>query len=125
MKAEAQPTNGVTRESGLATANGCCLRRFVRGHNHVTLYNADCLDVLPTLPPVDSVISDPPYGMNLDTDFSGMNGWSGKGNKYERIIGDDQPFDPKPWLKVGKTQVLWGAQYFRSEEHTSELQSRQ
>ena len=30
MKAEAQPTNGATRESGLATANGCCLRRFVR-----------------------------------------------------------------------------------------------
>ena len=29
MKAEAQPTNGATRESGLATANGCCLRRFV------------------------------------------------------------------------------------------------
>ena len=96
------------------TERGAAVRvqRLVGRHSWALLINADCLDVLPTLPPVDSVISDPPYGMNLNTDFSGMNGWSGKGHKYERIIGDDQPFDPKPWLKVGKTQVLWGAQYF-------------
>jgi len=91
------------------------LRRFVRGHNHVTLYNADCLDVLPTLPTVDSVITDPPYGMNLNTDWSGMSAWGGaKMAKVwdKRVMGDDQPFDPTPWLAVGKTQVLWGAQYF-------------
>lgn len=29
----------------------------------VTLYNADCRDVLPTLGPVDAVITDPPYGI--------------------------------------------------------------
>lgn len=28
-----------------------------------TLYLADCMDVLPTLPKVDSVITDPPYGI--------------------------------------------------------------
>lgn len=27
----------------------------------ITIYNADCLDVLPTLEPVDHVITDPPY----------------------------------------------------------------
>lgn len=27
-----------------------------------TLYLADCMDVLPTLPKVDAVITDPPYG---------------------------------------------------------------
>ena len=30
-----------------------------------TLYRADCLEVLPTLAPVDAVITDPPYGVEL------------------------------------------------------------
>ena len=30
-----------------------------------TLYLADCMEVLPTLPKVDAVITDPPYGVNL------------------------------------------------------------
>lgn len=29
---------------------------------NATLYRADCMDVLPTLPKVDAVITDPPYG---------------------------------------------------------------
>jgi site-specific DNA-methyltransferase (adenine-specific) len=29
-----------------------------------TLYLADCMDVLPTLPKVDAVITDPPYGIS-------------------------------------------------------------
>ena len=28
-----------------------------------TLYQADCLDVLPTLAPVDAVVTDPPYNV--------------------------------------------------------------
>jgi len=30
-----------------------------------TLYHADCRDIMPTLPKVDAVITDPPYGVNL------------------------------------------------------------
>jgi len=33
--------------------------------NGVTLYCADCRDVLPTLGKVDAVVTDPPYGVNL------------------------------------------------------------
>lgn len=33
----------------------------------VTLYNADCREVLPTLPKVDAVVTDPPYGINHST----------------------------------------------------------
>ncbi len=32
-----------------------------------TLYLADCGEVLPSLPAVDAVISDPPYGQRLKT----------------------------------------------------------
>jgi len=30
----------------------------------VELYCGDCLEIMPTLPKVDAVITDPPYGMN-------------------------------------------------------------
>ncbi len=81
-------------------------------HAGITIYHGDCRDVLPTLPPIDAVITDPPYGMNLDTDYSGMNGWCGKGHKYAPIAGDAERFDPSPWLEIGRTHVFWGAQYF-------------
>jgi site-specific DNA-methyltransferase (adenine-specific) len=37
----------------------------------VQLYLGDCLEFMKTLPDksVDAVITDPPYGMNLDTGF--------------------------------------------------------
>lgn len=80
----------------------------------IRLYCDDCLSILPTIPAgaVDAVVTDPPYGMNLDTDFSGFNGWGGKGHAYERIAGDDKPFDPTPFISVGRSHVFWGAQYF-------------
>ena len=30
---------------------------------NATLYCGDCMDILPTLPKVDAVITDPPYGL--------------------------------------------------------------
>jgi DNA modification methylase len=38
---------------------------------NATLYLGDCLEILPTLPKVDAVITDPPYGINYS---SGMGG---------------------------------------------------
>jgi len=40
----------------------------------------------------DMVFTDPPYGMNLDTDYSGMKGWH-HGKKYTKIIGDNEDFN--------------------------------
>lgn len=88
---------------------------------NVTLWHADCLDILPLLSGVDAVISDPPYGMNLNTDnsrFSGGNTASvaKRGNNVGTangapIIGDEQPFDPSPWLNFDKV-ILWGVNHF-------------
>ena len=33
-----------------------------------TLYNADCLEVLPTLQWADAMVTDPPYGVSADKD---------------------------------------------------------
>lgn len=50
----------------------------------------------------DMILSDPPYGMKLNTDFSTIRGSlksigrdHTKGNKYEKIIGDNEDFKPE------------------------------
>jgi site-specific DNA-methyltransferase (adenine-specific) len=79
---------------------------------------ADCMDVLPTLTGVDLLLTDPPYGISLDTDNSRFSGGT-KGNMAKRgngigsacgapIIGDDKPFDPSFLTQYGKRQIIWG-----------------
>ena len=81
-----------------------------------TLYQGDCMDILPTLGKVDAVITDPPYGINLNTNnkrFSGGNQAQIRGNGIGsanggRIIGDDAQFDPSFLCNVGDDQIIWG-----------------
>ena len=87
-----------------------------------TLYHAYCLDVLPLLSGAEAVVSDPPYGMKWDTNLARFTGGqsghrdsarnTGMGRDYGAPIeGDDQPFDPSPWLGFDKV-VLWGVNHF-------------
>ena len=77
------------------------------------LHLADCRELLPTLGHVDAVITDPPYGISLNTNgtrFSGGDTASqrGAGRNYSKpIIGDDSDFDPSPLL-IGSEQIIWG-----------------
>ncbi len=74
----------------------------------VTLYLGDCLEILPTLGKVDAVVTDPPYGMDYDTDNTRF----GMGGRSDRtIIGDDKPFDPSPWLAFPEV-ILWGSNHY-------------
>lgn len=81
---------------------------------NATLYLGDCLEILPTLPKVDAVITDPPYGVNERTN-RGIHGrgFLVRANDYAQIHGDDAPFDPSPWLTFS-TCILWGANNFAS-----------
>jgi site-specific DNA-methyltransferase (adenine-specific) len=82
----------------------------------VELYLGDCLEVLPMLEPADALVSDPPYGIAFahgGNDRSGI----GKGKyatKFAKvaIVGDEQPFDPRPLLFLAKTVILWGGNHF-------------
>lgn len=73
--------------------------------NHVTIYHGDALDVMGSLT-FDLVVSDPPYGVNLNTRYSRGRGtaeWrrtkgAYAGKDHPPIAGDDQPFDPSPFL---------------------------
>lgn len=35
-------------------------------HKGITIYHGDCREILPSLPKVDLVLTDPPYGVNLE-----------------------------------------------------------
>jgi site-specific DNA-methyltransferase (adenine-specific) len=76
-----------------------------------TLILGDCLEVLPTLPRVDAVVTDPPYGINHNHDGAAKHAASNRG-QTQTIIGDDQPFDPSPFLTLADRVVMWGAHCF-------------
>lgn len=60
----------------------------------------------------DMVFTDPPYGMNLDTDYSKM---GDGGNSYKPVIADDEQYDAGFLLSTFaycKEIFLWGADYY-------------
>jgi DNA modification methylase len=67
----------------------------------------------------DMVFTDPPYGMNLDTDYSKLKGTekspNAKGYKWDKVIGDDKEFDfltCYALFEYVKEQFWWGADYY-------------
>ena len=73
--------------------------------------------------PVGCVLTDPPYGVCLQTDYSiigGLNPPSGPkspGVKYRSVVGDDHPFDAAPFVARFddvREQFWWGADYYRA-----------
>ena len=86
-----------------------------------TLYQGDCLDVLPTLAAgsVDAIITDPPYGISLATNYHERGrGALARCNDFRPIAGDNRPFDPSPFLRFC-TVILFGANYFADKLPTS------
>ena len=78
-----------------------------------TLYHADCRDIMPTLPKVDAVITDPPYGIG-----------AAKG-KAHSSIRDSDAWEAQAWdnsrpddevfaliLAAAPRLAIWGGNYF-------------
>lgn len=68
----------------------------------------------------DILFTDPPYGISIvgtggkvagdaRLRFGGKSGKVVKGRRYSRIVGDDKPFDPTPFLKLASLIILFGA----------------
>ena len=82
----------------------------------VRLYLGDCLDVLPTLGGVDACVMDPPYGISYQHSGHGTaaTGRTALRRFTEPIQGDEQPFDPAPFLR-------WPCLMFGADHYCSRL----
>jgi site-specific DNA-methyltransferase (adenine-specific) len=77
----------------------------------ITLYHGDCRDILPHLPKVDLVLTDPPYGIAHPTNYKARGrSVMAECRDYVPVYEDDKPFDPSIWLEW--PCLLFGANYF-------------
>jgi site-specific DNA-methyltransferase (adenine-specific)/modification methylase len=88
-----------------------------------TLHLGDCREIVQTLPSGASVVTDPPYGIKFGHGKSRKNrvsalAWGAKSKSEDRgwsdIVGDDEPFDPSPWLQFPQV-VLFGGNHFANK----------
>ncbi len=86
---------------------------------NATLYLGDCREILPTLPKVDLVPTDPPYGIGADKGKKGAISFNGSKPiemaYHPENVWDDQR--PESALIVsavekGTYAILWGGNYF-------------
>jgi len=80
-----------------------------------TLYLADCREVLPTLPKVDAVITDPPYGIGADTHAGPeKSGWKQYGDGgWDVDRPEREVFDlMAKAVRKGGGMIIWGGNYF-------------
>lgn len=79
-----------------------------------TLYLGDCRDILPTLGPVDAVVTDPPYGI----DYGRAGGFSSS-HRWGRWRGNVAWDQERPAREIfdlmracSSNQIIWGGNYF-------------
>lgn len=76
-----------------------------------TLYLGDCMNILPTLPKVDAVITDPPYGIGANKQTLG------KGKKEFDRCGEWDKNAPSlsSIISAGEILCFWGGNYFTDQ----------
>ena len=76
----------------------------------ITIYNCDCRDILPELPKVDLLLTDPPYGIGWNTNYSRFSrGFTDK----PKIMNDHEQFNPGLFIQNHES-ILWGANHYAS-----------
>lgn len=85
-------------------------------HAGITIYHGDCRDILPSLEPVDLVLTDPPYGRRADYTTPLVPAKQRDGNTWVRdwgaMEGDSEDIDLAPLLAAGSEAVVWGGNHF-------------
>ena len=80
----------------------------------IVIYNCDCRKILPTLPPVDLVLTDPPFGFGNFLQISGDLRGRGK-QRGVAVDWNDHPPD-KETIALAKSKgtysIIWGANHF-------------
>lgn len=77
------------------------------------IYKGDCREILAALSGKLAIVSDPPYGIPINTNFN--MGKKGKraadGKRFDEVFGNDEPFDPGHLMNFDHV-LLWGANHF-------------
>ncbi len=78
----------------------------------VQIYHGDCREILPSLPKVDLVLTDPPYGIKIASNPFRQ--------KHEKADWDAYPVDGdllKYVIGMGINAIIWGGNYFLLPAH--------
>ena len=82
---------------------------------NATLYQGDCLEILPTLSGIDAVVTDPPYGIGESNEKALSRGKLAKPTDYGAFNWDATPIQPELMAAVraaGKWQIIFGGNYY-------------
>lgn len=93
-------------------------------HGGITIFHGDCREILPQVK-ADVLVTDPPYGIAVDTDNSRFSGGT-LGNIAKRgngigpaggkpVVGDGEPFDPAFLVDVCGDAIVWGWNHFANK----------
>lgn len=85
----------------------------------ITIYNADCRQVLPFLPKFDLLLTDPPFGINRDKGF-GVGGTGKNGaprqcvKRYKGRWDSERPSRSaiEAAVDAADKRIIWGGQFF-------------
>lgn len=90
----------------------------------VTIYHGDCREIVPTLPKVDLVLTDPPYGINIASrgtigsqprECHKRNGVAARNTEFKKSHWDISTPDDSTFKMImdhSKYQIIWGGNYF-------------
>jgi site-specific DNA-methyltransferase (adenine-specific) len=85
---------------------------------NATLYLGDCMDILPTLPKVDAVITDPPFGVGNFVQTTGN--IRGRGDLSGKTVDwNESPPSVEFFALIkqkSKHRIIWGANFFNCFE---------
>lgn len=83
-------------------------------HAGIQIFHGDCREILPSLPKVDLLLTDPPYGIGRDGMGASTSSHGGR-KAYEFDGWDEAAPDGETFsslLSAAQDHIIWGANYF-------------
>ena len=81
----------------------------------ITIYHGDCREILPDLPKVDLVLTDPPYGIGENAKKVAGRGKLARTTDYGAFDWDSEPASRElinSCISGGDISIIWGGNYF-------------